>query len=167
MMNTAINYHDRSTTQAYAKPRLAVETRPQETLTSRVTEVIVPKTSNSDNIVLPLVASMTKQKVDAVQKDGVNEGMLQVKSEERWVTWITDRKPSYQQLKKFGASARALRIIHVEKNDDNRWIIWDALNTGNSHTVIADIHILSKEDVVLMETAAINGQCTGTLVRSH
>lgn len=167
MMNTAINYHDHSTVQACAKPRLAVEARPQETLTSRITEVIVPKTSNIDNIVLPLVASMTTQKVETDQKIDTNKGMLQAKSEERWVTWITDRKPSYQQLKNFGASAHALRIIHVEKNDDNRWIIWDALNTGNSHTVIANIHMLSKEDIAQMEMAAISGRCTGTLVRSH
>lgn len=157
MMNTAINYHGRSAVQAYIEPEVRNEAQVQKSHISRVTEVIIPQTSNRDNIILPLVASMTKQKTASNQE----------KNQDRWVTWITDRKPSYQQLKAFGANANSLRIIHVEESKDNRWIIWDALNTGNSHTVIADTHILNSGDIAEMETAASNGRCTGTLVRSH
>jgi len=117
-----------------------------KTASSRMTEVIIPQTSNSDNIIFPLIASMTKQNAQRAQ--------------ERWVTWITDRKPNYQQLRHFGASVDSLRIIHVEKNNDNRWIIWDALNTGNSHTVIADTMSMNDSDIEKFEIAAINGQCS-------
>ncbi|MFT6386951.1 MAG: cell division inhibitor SulA [Cellvibrionaceae bacterium] len=119
---------------------------------TRMTEVIIPRSSNSEKIIFPLVASMTKQYI--------------LNAQGRWLTWITDRKPNSQQLKQFGANIESIRIIHVEKSNDNRWIIWDALNTANSHTVIADIERINNNDIEQMELAAKKGDCTGVLVRA-
>jgi len=145
-MNTAINHSH----------YLAEAARPEEDKITRMTEVIIPRSSNSDNIIFPLVASMTKQ----------SSLYTPTNTQERWLTWITDRKPSSQQLKQFGANIKTMRIIHVEKSNDNRWIIWDALNTANSHTVIADIESINSNDIEKMELAAKEGNCTGVLVRT-
>ena len=143
-MNTAIHY------QEHLNIDIAEPAAPAEEL--RLTEVIIPQSRNSGHIIFPLVASMTAQQSQEKQQ--------------HWVTWITDRKPSQQQLKQFGANTDVLRIIHTKKNDDNRWIIWDALNTGNSHTVIADVNNMNKSDIEQMEQAAANGNCSGILIRS-
>lgn len=145
-MNTAISHSD----------YLSEATQQVEGKFSRMTEVIIPKSSHSDNIIFPLVASMTKQ----------SSLHAPTSNEERWLTWITDRKPNSQQLKQFGAKIESLRIIHIEKSNDNRWIIWDALNTGNSHTVIANVENINNNDIEQMEAAATRGDCTGVLVRN-
>lgn len=141
-MNTAMKHTN--------KQALLID-QPKNKLT-RMTEVIIPQGSNSHHIIFPLVASMTKQQI--------------LQKQQTWVTWITDRQPSYEQLKHFGVNAEALRVIHIDKHKDNRWIIWEALNTGNSHSVIADICDINANDVKQMEVAAANGQCTGVLIRS-
>lgn len=143
-MNTAIHYQEHLNIDIAEPAALAEELR--------LTEVIIPQSRNSGHIIFPLVASMTAQQSQEKQQ--------------HWVTWITDRKPSQQQLKQFGANTDVLRIIHTKKNDDNRWIIWDALNTGNSHTVIADVNSMNKSDIEQMEQAAANGNCSGILIRS-
>ncbi len=146
-MNTAIDYQNHNT----ASEKQAINGL------SKLTEVIIPQANGSQNIIFPLVASMSQQE---------KRLPLQSSSKQRWLTWITDRKPSQQQLAFFGANIDTLRIIHINKHRDNRWIIWDALNNGNSHTVISDVTRLDKEDISHLENAAINGDCSGILVRS-
>jgi cell division inhibitor SulA len=121
----------------------------------RMTEVIIPQAQNSNHILFPLVASLSKQEQNPSQLTG-----------SRWVTWITDRKPNRQQLDSYGSNNTNIRIIHTRVQDDNRWIIWEALSKGNSHTVIADITSISTDDITQFESAARQGQCVGILARS-
>lgn len=123
---------------------------------SRMTEVIIPRGQNSNNILFPLVASLSHQQEQNSTPQNCS----------RWVTWITDRKPNRQQLDSFGSNNINIRIIHTRVQDDNRWIIWEALNKGNSHTVIADITSITTEDITQFESAARQGQCVGILARS-
>ena len=122
--------------------------------TCRVTEVIIPQGQNSNTVVFPLVASLSQPSSNHT-------------STERWVTWITDRKPSTQQINNLGASASSLRIIHTKAENDSRWIIWEALRAGNSHTVIADAHHISNTDLKEMEIAAQKVNCTGIITHSQ
>lgn len=140
-MNTAINYYD-SNNPAINK---------ESALKTKMTELVIPQTSNSDQIILPLVSSMTRSSME------VNA---------RWLTWITYRKPSASVIKQFNPDCKHLRVIHINKHTDNKWIIWDALNCGNSHTVISDISSINEEEMVMMEEAALMGNCTGILIRS-
>ena len=114
----------------------------------RITEVLIPEGQNSNAIVIPLVASLSGQK---------NDG---------WLTWITHRKPSKQQLELLSVNMEKLRIVHIKENTDSRWMLWAALAEGNSHTVIADSSILSKDDIDSLEMAAIKGDCLGISIKS-
>jgi cell division inhibitor SulA len=124
----------------------------------RVTEVIIPQGQNSNAIIFPLVASLSQQNSE--------EKNISEKKSERWVTWITDRKPNTQQINHLGASVDTLRIVHTNAKNDCRWILWEALRAGNSHTVIADIDRLSDSDIKEMEVAARTGNCTGIITHS-
>jgi len=128
----------------------------QYAIKRRMTEVIIPQGQNSNHILMPLVASLSKQQEQSITHN----------TSERWVTWITNRKPSKQQLDSFGSNNTNIRIIHTNLEQDNRWIIWEALNKGNSHTVIADIDSVSKNDIEQLEIAATEGDCVGILTRS-
>lgn len=114
----------------------------------RITEVLIPEGQNSNAIVMPLVASLSCQK---------NEG---------WLTWITHRKPSKQQLELLGVNVDKLRIVHIKENTDSRWMLWEALNKGNSHTVIADSAMLDAEDIIALEEAAEKGGCLGISIKA-
>jgi cell division inhibitor SulA len=123
---------------------------------SRMTEVIIPQAQNSNHILFPLVASLSKQQEQSLSPQNCS----------RWVTWITDRRPNRQQLDSYGSNNINIRIIHTRVQDDNRWIIWEALSKGNSHTVIADITSITTDDITQFESAARQGQCVGILARS-
>ena len=114
----------------------------------RITEVLIPQGQNSNAIVMPLVASLSNQQ---------HEG---------WLTWITHRKPSKEQLALLGAKQQKLRIVHIKKETDSRWVMWEALSKGNSHTVIVDSHQLTEEDITALEVAAASGDCLGISVRA-
>lgn len=117
-------------------PLRFIQDEPKTTTAHRMTEVIIPQGQNSNAIVFPLVASLSKQ---------VEETVAASEQSQRWVTWITDRKPSTQQIHNLGASTDALRIIHTKTDNDCRWIMWEALKAGNSHTVIADMSSISEK----------------------
>ena len=136
--------------------KIDLNNKVQGFIKSRMTEVIIPQGQNSNHILFPLVASLSKQQ----------ENTLLQNNSKRWVTWITDRKPSKHQLDSFGSNNAHIRIIHRRAVEDNRWVIWEALNTGNSHTVIADIASVTKDDITQFEAAARQGKCVGILARS-
>lgn len=148
MMNTAYSHQNHNTYSAANVVNHSDNAISDSSITRRVTEVIIPQEHNSNAIVLPLAASLTQQ------------------SGQRWLTWITHRKPSKQSLLQLGAKIQRLRIIHTHPADDNRWIIWEALSAGNSHTVIADLDFLSREEQQVMEAAANKGNCSGIITRS-
>ncbi|MFT6790832.1 MAG: cell division inhibitor SulA [Cellvibrionaceae bacterium] len=123
---------------------------PQHTDTAqkqqRITEVMVPFKHQSSRIVLPLVASLSHS------------------SCERWTTWITQYKPCREDLIRLGANVNALLVIRLQKETDPRWLIWEALKSGSSHTVISDHQRLSRDDLSDMEKAAAVGDSYGIAV---
>lgn len=125
-----------------------IKQQTQDPLLTRLTEVIIPKDRNTKNIVLPLVASHSNL------------------DKNQWLTWITYQQPEQQELVRFGASINTLRIIHQPAGTDTRWIIWEALQAGNSHTVVADCSGLSVADLKELEKAANLGRTDGILIRN-
>lgn len=114
----------------------------------RITEVLIPEGQNSNAIVMPLIASISGKQTDG------------------WLTWITHRKPSKDQLTLLGAKTNKLRILHINANTDSRWMIWEALAKGNSHTVIADSYTLNAGDLNELEYAALKGNSLGICIKS-
>jgi cell division inhibitor SulA len=129
----------------------ALQNSPQTNIRHRMTEVIIPDQEMSNSIIHPLVTSLSNQ---------------QKSIEQPWVTWITKNKPSITNIQALGASIEKLRIVHTQDGKDNRWIIWEALQKGNSHTVVVDSEFISEEDMRELETAANIGNCAGIVFRS-
>lgn len=113
----------------------------------QITEIIVPNINETQSIILPIVASFSQQ------------------TSQRWLTWITHRTPSKAMLEMLGADFTHLRMVHCKENVDARWIVWQALAQGNSHTVIAEQDFWSPEDKDDMNNAAEMGNTRGVLIR--
>ncbi|ODS24647.1 hypothetical protein AB835_02665 [Candidatus Endobugula sertula] len=111
-----------------------------------IVEVIVPHTIDSTLIVLPMISSLTQQ------------------TSERWITWVTHRTPNKQYLLNNGAKLDKLRIVHVTKYSDVRWITCQALVQNNSHTVVAEQDDWSDGDINLLESAGIKGNTQGIAI---
>ena len=85
----------------------------------------------------------------------------------RWLTWITDSVPSKEQLLAHGVNLRALRLIYISRHQDSRWLIWEALAQGNSHTIVTEREELTRQDIRLMESAATQGRAQGIIIRQR
>ncbi|MGD8176494.1 cell division inhibitor SulA [Marinimicrobium sp. ARAG 43.8] len=83
----------------------------------------------------------------------------------RWVTWISPGPVDRQLLERYGVDSRAIRLIHAPESADSRWILWEALAKGNSHTVIASPGALNEREMKQLEAAAMQGQCQALLLR--
>lgn len=84
---------------------------------------------------------------------------------DRWITWVTSQTISRQMLQSFGVNTACLRLIHCKSTDEVLWITWEALQAGNSHTVIATPGKLTDRELTQLEMAAHQGQCQGLLLR--
>jgi cell division inhibitor SulA len=82
----------------------------------------------------------------------------------RWVTWVSPFQITREYLQAFGVDTRFLRLVHCG-DEASRWITWEALAAGNSHTVIASPGKLSDKELKQLEAAAHQGQCQGLLIR--
>jgi cell division inhibitor SulA len=125
----------------------AVEPAPKRP--RKIAELIIPSFTESNAIILPILASLSQQ------------------SGHQWTTWITHRTPSKATLESMGADLSRLRIVRIKKASDARWVVWQALAQGNSHTVIAEQECWGKDDIKDMELAADAGNCRGILVTLH
>lgn len=84
---------------------------------------------------------------------------------DRWLTWIAPGPIDRQLLEQYGVDASQLRLIHIPSDQDSRWVIWQALAEGNSHTVIASPGLLSDREMARFEEAAQAGNCQGLMLR--
>ncbi|ACE85706.1 cell division inhibitor SulA [Cellvibrio japonicus] len=85
--------------------------------------------------------------------------------QERWVTWISPHPISRDLLETYGVNTRVLRFIHAQDGESARWIAWEALAAGTSHTVIASPGKLADKDLLQLEQAAYRGNSQGLLLR--
>lgn len=86
----------------------------------------------------------------------------------RWLTWITGDRQLARALRQCrDIAAEGLRLVYCENEADQLWMAWDALNLGNSHTVIASPGRLSDRALAELERAALQGNSQGILVRNR
>ena len=83
----------------------------------------------------------------------------------RWVTWIAPGHLTREFLHSYGVDTQFLRLIHCTDDAHCLWITWEALATGNSHTVISSPGKLNDKELKQLENAAYQGQCQGLLLR--
>lgn len=84
---------------------------------------------------------------------------------DRWLTWITPGPVDRQLLAEYGVNTHGIRLIHTDSRKDSRWIVWEALAEGNSHTVIAAPGRLTEREMQQLESAARKGECQGLILR--
>ena len=118
----------------------------------KIVEIVAARNSMA-TLLIPIIATFSQYDVSRYNK--------------RWLTWITDRVPCKEQLLANGVNVKALRLIYVNCNRDNRWLTWEALAQGNSHTVITELNQLTSDEIAAMEKAAIQGGTQGIIVRQN
>ncbi len=115
---------------------------------SGVTELILANDSLDQlRLILPMVAYLSQSQSD------------------RWITWISPQAINRQLLENYGVHTQRLRFIHCEDGENARWIAWEALAKGTSHTVIASPGKLSDRELAQLEQAAQEGKAQGLLLR--
>ncbi|WP_232301190.1 hypothetical protein [Gilvimarinus agarilyticus] len=113
-----------------------------------LTELVLAQgASSSWSMILPMVAHLCRQ------------------DSQRWLTWITSEPLPAPLLISFGIDPLRLRQIHCRDADQQLWVTWDALEMGNSHTVIASPGLLSQGQERYLEQAAYAGNCQALILR--
>lgn len=132
----------------------ALKYAPQESSNvSGITEIHITQSQGgavSREVLLPMLAHLSKQGKD------------------RWFTWIAPKGISKSLLLRYGFDLNKVQLVHTDSSTDIRWLIWEALNNGNSETVVVEASSLSKlsaADVSEFEAASIKGACRGLLLR--
>lgn len=87
-------------------------------------------------------------------------------SANRWITWISPKYLSRDLLLAYGVNINCLQLIHCQ-DENPLWVIWEALASGTSNTVIANPGRLSEKELLQLEVAATKGECQGLLLRAR
>ena len=114
---------------------------------SSITELVLTQHSPDEHLLLlPMVAHLSR-------------------ITDRWITWVSPTRIDKSLLTSFGVDTNKIRLIQCDTEEDRRWILWEALSTGTSHTVIAAPGALSAEALSHLESAAHKGNSRGLLIR--
>ena len=133
---------------------------------------------------VPAKSSVRVSKSQAAQYSGVSELFLTARSPElsvlllpllahlsrddsRWITWVGPSGANRGLLQEYGVDIRRVRFVATNSGEDQRWMLWEALHAGTSHTVIADGSSLSEDDMLHLEQAAAEGSCRALLIRQQ
>lgn len=119
------------------------------TRVSGVTELVL--TSNSPEqlqLLLPMLAYISNQ------------------NENRWITWIAPEYLNRELLEAYGVNTQTIRLIHCNE-ESLLWVMWEALASGTSNTVIANPGRLSEKELAQLEIAAHKGNCQGLVLRAR
>lgn len=125
----------------------AASTQNQAANSSGITELVLTQHSpDAHMLLLPMLAHLSR-------------------NAERWITWIADSPIDRLELASYGVDTDKIRIIRSNSDESTRWILWEALNTGTSHTVIATLDELSESGFDHLESAAQAGESRALLIR--
>ena len=128
--------------------KLVSTQNPQSAPQSGVTELVLANDSLEQlALILPMIAFLSH-----------SQG-------ERWITWISTQPISRELLEAYGVNTRVLRFVHCKDGDNARWVTWEALAAGTSHTVIASPGKLTDKELAQLEQAAYMGKTQGLLIR--
>ncbi|WP_049721947.1 hypothetical protein [Gilvimarinus polysaccharolyticus] len=109
--------------------------------------VLAHGAASSWSMILPMVAHLCRQ------------------DSQRWLTWVTSEPLPAALLISFGIDPLRLRQVHCRDSEQQLWVTWDALELGNSHTVIASPGTLSQAQERHLEQAAYAGNSQALILR--
>lgn len=113
---------------------------------SSITELVFTRHSPDDNqLLLPMLAHFSRMT-------------------NRWITWIVSSPVDGRELAEYGVDTGKLRIIYSRNTADTRWMTWEALNNGTSHTVIATPGHINSNELTFLKQASRNGGSHGLLI---
>ncbi len=119
-----------------------------QTSNSGVTELILANDSLDQlALILPMIAFLSQSRSD------------------RWISWVSPQPISRKLLESYGVNTQRLRFIQCEDGECARWIAWEALAAGTSHTVIASPGKMGDKELLQLEQAAFQGDSQGILLR--
>ncbi|NIB41287.1 hypothetical protein HBA55_16920 [Pseudomaricurvus alkylphenolicus] len=131
--------------QLHDMPLQTTKTAPRKE--SSITELVLTKHSPDEvMLLLPVIAHLSR-------------------ISDRWITWVVDSKIDRKLLDSYGVQSEKIRLIYSSEEEDNRWLVWEALNAGTSHTVIANNDVRDEATMAYMEEAATNGNSRGLFLR--
>lgn len=110
--------------------------------------IMTQSDSDTSNLLLPMIAHASQ-------------------SADRWITLIGLADITKKQLQSYGVDTSKIRLINCDSNADNGWIIWEALNAGTSHTVVAMSNELDRDGLEKLREIALEKGCHGLLVRER
>ena len=116
---------------------------------SGITEVIMTDKSEGLQLVLPMLAHLSRQDRD------------------RWLTWIAPPCVSREMLRSYGFAVANVRLIYTRDDAEALWVLWDALANGNSANVVAHLNCLSDSDRENLENAALIGKARGLVLSTR
>ncbi|SMF31195.1 Cell division inhibitor SulA [Alteromonadaceae bacterium Bs31] len=105
------------------------------------------ESTHRQEVILPMLAHLSKQ------------------SKLRWFTWIAPQGITKALLQAYGFELNNVQLVHPKSAADIRWLMWEALNSGTSETVVASTSDLTAADVNELEKASFNGSCRGLLLQ--
>lgn len=93
---------------------------------------------------------------------------LSNKIEDRWLTWVSHNlNAEKKQLEYFGFNLNRVRILQAKSEEQSYWFFWQALNEGNSHTVVGSLNYLCDKQQAILEQTAYRANCSGLLLRQR
>lgn len=126
----------------------AEQKRADQQTNSGVTELVLANDSLEQlALILPMIAFLSHSRTD------------------RWISWISPHPISRQLLESYGVNTKLVRFIHCADGENARWVAWEALAAGTSHTVIASPGKLTDKELNQLEQAAVAGNAQGILLR--
>lgn len=85
---------------------------------------------------------------------------------ERWLTFVTTERLTAKIVKQLGFDPDRVRVVKAESEENARWIMWEALRSGTSDLVAADIETLSVGDKNKLAVAGRYGKSQMLILES-
>lgn len=115
---------------------------------SGITEIMLAH-SQSLSFVLPSLAFLSQQDTD------------------RWLTWLPLSTVVRPLLQHYSFDFSRTRFVYPKNKEQAFWLFLEALAAGNSHTVVGAPGPLTEQQMVRLEGAAAQGNCSGLILRDR
>lgn len=118
-----------------------------------ITEVVTTNEDDGLDMLLPMLAHLSRE------------------SKDRWLTWVAPKKLAArinkQALHAYDFALGQVRVILSENNESMLRFLWDALASGTSAHVVANLESLTEEDRTRLEEACLRGDARGLVLRAR
>jgi|GEM_PF-5320570 len=115
-----------------------------------VTEIVLSAAKeNAYDVVLPMLAQLSRQ------------------GDNKWLTWVAPHGVSKSLLAFYGFELEKVRLIHTKTGHELQALLKQALESGTSGTVVAEVGILTEGELHTLEKACNTGNSRALLLRAR